>query len=402
MPTYVYKAKNNAAQTIAGRLSAHNQDDAVEAVHQLGLVPIAVEEETAQGVLVSHIHAGNVRSKDLYAFTKQLAGLVKSGVALLRGLELISRQPKNPYFAKTIADLALGVKAGRSFSSCLADYPAIFSPLYVAMVHAGEEMGNMKDMLAQIAAFQKRQEEISGKVKSALVYPMIMLGVGVLTVAFILTFVMPRIAGIFSDASQHLPWPTVIVLSISRFLKIFWVPLGLGVTAGVVMINRWRQTSKGQITVGRFLLTVPAVKDLVIKADLARFVRTLHLLLQSGLPLVQAIEIAIPTIENPLLRQDLFICAQGLTAGHNLGSCLRNSTLIPDLMTQSLTVAEESGSLNDALADIADTYEADVEEAARLLTTLLEPLMILAIGLVVGFIIFAMLLPIFSMDILAR
>ena len=140
----------------------------------------------------------------------------------------------------------------------------------------------------------------------------------------------------------------------------------------------------------------------ILKADLARFVRTLHLLLHSGLPLVRAIEIAIPTVENPLLKQDIFLCAEGLTAGDNLGNCLKRSTLIPDMMIQSLTVAEESGSLNDALADLAESYEGEVQESARLMTTLLEPLMILGIGLIVGFIIFAMLLPIFSMDILAR
>ena len=402
MSTYVYKAKNTSAQTVTGRLSAANPDEAVESVHQLGLVPVAVEEETAQGILISNIRAGNVRSGDIYAFTKQLAGLVRSGVALLRGLELISRQPKSPYFAKTVADIAAGVKSGRSFSSCLADYPGIFSPLYVAMVRAGEETGNIKDMLAQIAAFQKRQEEMSAKVKGALVYPLIMLSVGLLTVTFILTFVMPRIAGIFADASQHLPLPTLIVMGISRFLKTFWMPLVMALAVGGVTFERWRRSIEGRIAIGRFLLGVPVVKDIVLKADLARFVRTLHLLLHSGLPLVRAIEIAIPIVENPLLKQDIFLCAEGLTAGDNLGNCLKRSLLIPEMMTQSLTIAEESGSLNDALADLAESYEGEVQESARLMTTLLEPIMILGIGLIVGFIIFAMLLPIFSMDILAR
>ena len=402
MPSYIYKAKNTAAQTVAGRLNAQNQDEAIESIHQAGLVPVSVEEENSQGVLLSAVRETKIKSKELYLFTKQLAGLIKSGVALLKALEVIASQTKNQYFAKVLQDIVLDVKTGRSFSAALIDYPAVFSPLYVSMVQAGEEMGHLRAMLLDLAEFQKKQEEMSSKVAGALVYPVMMLGVGGATVFFILTFVMPKIAVIFAGTGERLPWPTIAVMAISHFLKLFWAPILLMIAVGWFTFNRWRTTPVGQIVIGGILLKMPLIKELVLKADLARFTRTMHLLLSSGLTLVRAIEVAAPTIHNPQLKAGILRCAEGLTAGENLGNCLKKSPLIPDMMTQVLTVAEESGSLNDALKDIAESYEGDVNEAVKAMTTLLEPMMILGVGLVVGFIVFAMLLPIFSMDIMAR
>jgi general secretion pathway protein F len=229
-----------------------------------------------------------------------------------------------------------------------------------------------------------------------------MLAVGAATVVFILTFVMPKIATIFAGTTEHLPLPTQIVMSVSAFLKIFWLPLFGAVALMAIMLKRWGQTPQGRIKVGQALLGLPLIRELIIKADLARFARTLNLLLQSGLPLVRAIEVAAGTIDSPQIRVDMFVCAEGLTAGENLGNCLKRSVYFPELFVQALAVAEEGGELSSALADIAESCEAEVNEAVKVVTTLLEPAMILAVGSIVGFIIFAMLLPIFSMDIMAR
>ena len=402
MSSYVYKAKNNFAQTITGRIDASNQDEALETIYRQGLVPVSIEEETTQGVLVSEIRTRKIRGKELYAFTKQLAGLIKSGVALLKALEVISQNTRNPYLAKIIGDIAAGVKTGRAFSSCLGDYPSIFSNFTVAMVRVGEEMGHLREVLADLAEFQKRQEEMSAKVQGALVYPMVMLAVGAMTVFFILTFVMPKISGIFGGVGQALPWPTRVVMAVSHFFQLFWVPLMLAVTALGIACSQWQKSPKGRAAIGRILLSIPFVRDLVLKADVARFCRSMHLLLESGLPLVRSIEVSAPTIHNPQLKKDLFLCAEALNAGESLGNSLRQSALFPEIFAQTLTIAEESGSLNEVLKDIAESCEADVNETVKTLTTLLEPLMILGVGLVVGFIVFAMLLPIFSMDLMAQ
>ncbi len=171
---------------------------------------------------------------------------------------------------------------------------------------------------------------------------------------------------------------------------------------GLLAFNRWRATPRGSIVIGQFLLNLPCVRGFVLKVDLARFTRTMSLLLESGLTIIRSIEMAIPTMHNPQLKMDLLVCVQSLAGGENLGQCLAKSNLIPPMMVQLITVGEESGSLQESLKDIAESYEADINETTKLITTVLEPVMILAVGAVVGFIVFAMLLPIFSMDIMAH
>ncbi|MDE2027353.1 MAG: type II secretion system F family protein [Candidatus Omnitrophica bacterium] len=402
MPSYIYKAKKDAVNAITGQISAQTQEDALEFINQLGLIPVSIEESNAQGVLFRNIREVRIRGQELYLFSKQLASLLKSGLTLLKALEILSQQCKNVYFARVISEIAIGVKSGRAFSACLADYPAIFMPLFVAQVSAGEEMGKLRQMLNSVADFLKAQDEFSTKVRNACVYPAFMLVVGVSTVIFILSFVMPKLAVIFMQAGQALPWPTRVVMAVSHFFKFYGLWALAAMALGIAAFNRWRKTALGSIAVGQFLLNIPYVRDFVLKVDLARFTRTLSLLLESGLTIIRSIEMAIPTMHNPQLKADLRMSIQGLTGGEGLGHALSRSGLIPPLMVQLVTVGEESGSLQDALKDIAEGYESEISETTKLITTVLEPVMIVVVGGVVGFIVFAMLLPIFSMDIMAR
>jgi type II secretory pathway component PulF len=401
MPFYFYKAKKSSAETVTGRLDAQNQDEALHIIHQLGLVPVSLEE-LAQGMLVKDIRPRRIQLKEVYQFTKQLGGLVKSGVPLLKALEVISVQTRKVYLAKIISDLALAVKSGRSFSLALSDYPEIFSSLYVAMVQAGEEIGQLRDVLLDVAEFQKKQQEFLSKVTGAMVYPVIMLLVGMATVFFILTFVLPKIAVIYTDTAQILPLPTLIVMKISKFFQIFWLPIVIGISVVMVIINKWTKTLSAKVIIGQWSLKVPFLRDFVLKTDLSRFTRTTHLLINSGLTLVRSMEVAIPTVINPQLREDLVRCITSLKSGESLGESLNRSLLVPDMIQQMLSVAEESGSLQESLRDIAESYESDINESIRFVTTLLEPIMILTIGSIVGFVVFAMLMPIFSMDLLAN
>ena len=402
MPSYFYKAKKDATNAITGQINAQNEEDALEIINQLGLIPVSIEESNASGVLLSDIRESKVKGKELYLFSKQLANLLKSGVTLLKALEVLAGQTKSVYFSRVLNDISIGVKSGRSFSACLDEYPAIFSSLFIAMVRAGEEMGKLRQMLNSVADFLKAQEEFSAKVRGAMVYPIFMLGVGVSTVIFILTFVMPKMSVIFMDAGQALPLPTVIVMNISHFFKSFGLEALIGLVLFVLAFNRWRATPQGAIVIGQFLLNLPGVRGFVLKVDLARFTRTMSLLLESGLTIIRAIEMASATMHNPQLKVDLLVCVQGLSSGENLGSCLSRSNLIPPMMVQLITVGEESGNLQESLRDIAESYEADINETTKLITTVLEPVLILAVGAVVGLIVFAMLLPIFSMDLMAH
>lgn len=402
MPAYIYKAKKESAETVTGQVSAENQDEALELIHQLGLLPISVEESTSAGQLVRQIKNAKVKGKEVYLFSKQLASLIKSGVPLLQALEVIARQTKNQTFARAIGDIMTNVRNGRSLSSSLSDYPQIFSTLYVAMVRAGEESGNLREMLSRMAEHQKSQEEISSKVRSALTYPVFMLLIGISTVIFILTFVMPKLSVMFKDLGQDLPWPTMVVLGISHAIRTAGIWGAVAAVFVVLLISRWSQSQQGRLAVSRIVLAFPFLRTFFLRVDLARFCRTLALLLKSGLPILRSIEVAVPTLDNSFVKRDILACVQGLTAGNSLGSCLRQSSIIPDMMSQLITVGEESGSLTESLGDIADSYEQDINESVKFMTTLLEPIMILSVGVVVGFIVFAMLLPIFQMDLMAR
>lgn len=401
MPAYSYRAKKESAETVVGQVVAQNREDAIELISQMGLLPVLVEEKTAEGGSPRRLRR-SVRAKDLYAFSKQLASLLKSGMPILQALDVMSRQTPNRYFAKVIAETSAGVKNGRSMSSCLADYPKVFPPLYVAMVHAGEESANVREMLVELSEYLKAQDELITKVRSAMVYPLFMLGMGIATAFFILTFVLPKITRLFTDMQQALPWPTRVVIGISDALRAGGLWTVVAVLAVILLANRWRQSAPGRMAISRIVLALPFLRNLFLKIDLARFCRTLQLLLRSGLPITQAIEISVPTLSNQLLKREIFACAQGVTAGETLGDCLRKSALMPEMMCHLTTVGEESGTLPEALGDITESFEQEIGEATKVATTLLEPVMILTVGLMIGFIIFAMLMPIFQMDIMAR
>lgn len=402
MPSFTYKAKKPTAETVTGQIRAESYDEAVELIGQLGLLPVEVEEQSQRGETVSKIKSRPVTAKDLYMFSRQLAGLLKSGVPILQALETLSRQMNNTYFSKVIDRVTSGVRSGRSLSQCLADYPDIFSSLYVAMVHAGEESGRIRDMVLSLAQYQKQQSELMAKVKGALVYPVVMGLVGAGTVIFILTYVMPKIAVLFKDAGAALPWPTQVLLTVSEFMQSWWYAAIIAFLIAVLFFRSLSRTGRLKAWLSNRGLRIPGIRHFVMKVELERFCRTLAILLQSGIPIVQSIRIASATLDNDALRKEFERCHEQLTGGGSLGAALRQGELIPETVAQMISVGEESGSLDEALADLTDIYAQDIQETTKAATTLIEPLMILTVGLVVGFIVLAMLLPVFQMDVLAQ
>ncbi len=402
MSTFFYKAKKDASNTVTGKINANHVEEAIERIYQLGLVPVSVQLATEQGALVSDIKVVSVKIKEVAIFSRQLSGLLKSGVPLLRSLEILSVQTKHRYLSNVINEIGIGIKSGRNFSACLNDYPVVFTSLYVAMIKAGEEMGQLRQMLLSMSEFLRKQEEFMVKVRHALVYPAVMLLVGLGTVIFILTFVMPKVTVIFINTKQHLPWPTQVVMALSHFLRYAGIPILFIISVLTFMFNKWQNTAQGKFTIGKMVLAIPVLRDFILKADLALFTRTLQLLLESRLPIIRAIETAVPMVSQPLLRAQLLMCAEQIKGGESLGNALSVATLIEPMMVQQITVAEESGNLPEALGDLAQGYENDVDAMTKTVTALIEPLMIVGVGAIVGFMVFAMLMPIFSMDILAH
>ncbi len=403
MPVFVYKAKKENAETVAGDIIARDSDEAVELLTRRNLIPVSVEERSsASGGLLRDLKVSRIGLKQMYVFTRQLVALLKSGVALLQALDVLGRQTKHAYFSRVLVEVAASIRNGRSFSDSLSDHPAVFSSLYVAMARAGEESGRLRELLANMTVYFKKQDEISSRIRAALAYPAFMLGVGILTVFFILTFVMPRVAVLFSGINTPLPWPTVFIMGLSRGVVKSWPFLAGFVVVGAIAARTFDQAVWLRRGVGQSLALIPFVRELALKVDSERFARTLGLLLQSGIPILKALEVAIPTLSIEDLKSSLLLVQQRVAGGAGFGDALKEVSALPEMFAQLISVGEESGELADTLMDIADTYEQDIGEVSKTLTTLLEPLMILLVGAIVGFIVFAMLLPIFQMDILAQ
>jgi type II secretory pathway component PulF len=400
MPVFVYKAKKENAQTVTGEISARDVDEAVDAIGRLGLLPVVVEEKGA-ATSVGVVRSRPVKMRLVYAFTRQLVRLIKSGVPLLRALEILAHQTRDAHFKAIIDDITVNLRNGRSFSSCLSDHPQAFMDVYVTLVRAGEESGRLKELLASLMVYQSKQEEIAQKVRGALVYPAVMLFVGLGTVLFILSFVMPKISVLFLGMHTELPWPTRVVMGLSQAVHFAWPAFVVLLFLGIVFARSLSQTPAWRRKIKDFFSDLPFIKGFVIKTDIERFSRTMGLLMDSGIPILKALEIAVPTLDYAPLRAELAMCHERVSGGASFGDCLKDSPFIPDIVVQLISVGEESGELAEALKDIADTCEQEIAETTKALTTLLEPLLILFVGLVVGFIVFAMLMPIFQMDMFA-
>ncbi len=401
MPIFEYKAKKGTAEIVTGQVDARTQEEAIEFISQQGFLPVSIVERKGSLPSVVTVSSGKVRPRELLIFSRQLASLLKAGIPILRALSLINQQVKSLFFKNIILSLHQEIKEGRSFSDALTKYPSIFSSFFVAMIKVGEESGNLKEMLARLAEYQERQEEISSKVRAALAYPIFMTFVGIGTITFILTFVMPRISVLFSSTGQSLPWQTQVLLAISSVFQHGWLALLVGFIVGGFLFSSWCQTPSGRSLTSRVKLKLPLIGDLVLKAELAQFARTMELLMKSGISLLKGLSIVASTLNNETLKQELLACRKDIEDGSSLGQSLRKSKMMPQMMTNLITVGEESGALGHVMGDIADFYEEETNAAIKLATTLLEPLMILAVGLVVGFMVVAMLLPIFQMDMLA-
>ncbi len=406
MPIYKYRAKKGPEDVVEGFIEAQNQDEAIEKLGQMEYLPMAIEEQdklpAAQRGDEPHKIQGGVRSREVTIFSRQLASLLKSGVPILEALSVIQEQSENSAMKAILQDIHNAVKDGAEFSSVLRSYPRIFPALYVAMVRTGEDSGALPEALMRIADYRAKQEENISRFRMAMAYPALMAIVGMATVVFMLTFVMPRLMKIFSGMGQDLPLPTQILISISQGVRQWWLPAVIVILFAILIAKKQASTQTGRVSLGLLKLHIPLFGRFALKTELSRFSRTLELLIKNGVPILKAIDIAIPVLENEVIKAQLRASHKALEGGGSFGMSLKQSPLFPKFMSNLIIVGEQSGKLDEALAEIADIYERDTEETIRIMSSLLEPLMILVMGLIVGFIVVAMLLPIFEINVMAR
>jgi len=406
MPTYKYRAKKGPEEIISGNMDAKSEAEVVERLSQMGYFPVGIELETAasgaQPASIEEKSSGRIKSSEITVMSRQLASLLKSGVPILASLNIIKEQTANPHLKYILNDIHDTVKDGATFSYALSRYPRVFPTLYVSLIRAGEDSGSLPQALIRIAEYRSRHEEMLSRFRMAMAYPVLMALVGIGTIIFMLTFVMPRLMGIFDSMGQGLPLPTKILISLSNALRQygFWIVVVLFVF--ILLIKRELRTRQGKLFFSILKLRIPVLGNLTLKSELARFSRTLELLIKSGIPILKAIDISIPVLENEVLKNHFRQSYKELEQGGSFGRSLKNSRVFPSFMSNLLIVGEESGKLDESLSELATSYERDTEEAMRIFASLLEPMMILIMGLAVGFIVVAMLLPIFEINVMVR
>ncbi|OGX46349.1 MAG: hypothetical protein A2216_03690 [Omnitrophica WOR_2 bacterium RIFOXYA2_FULL_45_12] len=415
MPTYKYKAKKGL-ETTEGRIEAASEKAAVEKLGALGYLPVRLEPvgagsepaPTFERRVFTRLDSsggvvrGRIRSKDITVFSRQLASLLKSGVPILRAIETISEQSENHKLKAILKNVHNSIKDGSTFSSAFLRYPNVFAPIYIAIIRSGEDSGALPEALLRIAEYRLKQEEVISRVRMAMAYPLFMGLVGCGTIVFMLTFVMPKLTRLFSGMSQSLPFPTRMLMTASSFLR-QWYPLIIIFLAVFIFVLRAQaRTKAGRLYLSSFILRLPLLGKFILKAELGRFSRTLGLLIKNGISILRAIDIAIPALDNEVIKNILRQSHKDLEQGGSFGKSLKKSRLIPVFMSNLIIIGEESGKLDDALAETAFSYERDTDESLKTMANLLEPLMILVMGLIVGFIVVAMLLPVFEMNAVAN
>lgn len=410
MPKFRYTAYDVGNKELSGVVEALNLDLATAQVKSMGLRPYdvrpvddgkakkkaaATPQQTTRKKAPLTI-GSIVSQKELTVFTRQLAVLIQAGLPLLRALEVLERQEKNPAFRFVLADLAETIRSGNTLSDGLANHPKVFDRLFVNMVRAGEAGGVLDVVLSRLAKFAEKAMRIKGKVKSAMTYPVIVIFVALLVMAGLMLFIVPKFEDIFRDLLKgaELPALTQFVLSVSNFMKdqILGTLAIIGaVVATFVIVKR---TKQGQRFIDKMKIVLPPTGELFRKAAIARFARTLGTLLQSGVPILQALTITRDTIGNSIIMDAIDSVHDRVKEGEGVATPLDQTKIFPSMVTSMIDVGEETGELPEMLTRIADTYDEEVDNSVAALTSIIEPIMIVFLAVIVGIIVIAMFLPI--------
>ncbi|MBS3732872.1 MAG: type II secretion system inner membrane protein GspF [Desulfobacterales bacterium] len=405
MPIFEYTALNANGKTIRDIVDADSAPAARQKLRASRIYPVSIKEvydtDSRQGTRITEWlrpFSNRVSQGELSVMTRQLATLLGAGFPLVSALNTLIPQTRSAVLKRTIAQIKDSIEEGSSFAAALGQYPETFSDIYVNMVGSGESSGTLELVLNRLADITERQQAISQSVRSAMAYPLLMLFVGTLILVFLLTYIVPSITAIFTDMDQALPLPTRVLISSSDFLKNAWWIILIGLVAVFMVGRHVKKTDKGGYAFDRLALRLPMLGPLKTKLAVARFSRTLGSLLENGVSLMAALGIVKNIVGNRLIGDAIENAALNVEKGGSLAASLETANVLPHISIQMIQVGENSGELEAMLGKIADIYENEVEATVSSMTALLEPLIILFMGIVVGFIVLSICLPIFEMN----
>ncbi|HJR63462.1 MAG TPA: type II secretion system F family protein [Gemmatimonadaceae bacterium] len=392
MPTFAYTARTLNGELKSATMDASSRDEVVNSLRRQKLIVVKVDEEKRKKGM-----GGRVKMRDIVIFTRQFSTMINSGLPLVQALDILSRQSENKTLQEITRQVVYDVESGHTVADALRKHPKAFSELYVNMVAAGEAGGILDTILMRLATFLEKNDALIGKVKSAMVYPMVILSVAVIAVTVLLVFVIPTFEAMFASVNLALPLPTRVVIGLSKFLIGYWWAILLGIGGTIYSLRQYYRTPSGQLAIDSFLLKVPVLGDLLRKSAVSRFTRTLGTLISSGVSILDGLEITAKTAGNRVIHDAIMESRASIAGGDTIAAPLQKSAVFPPMVISMISVGEQTGGLDEMLSKIADFYDTEVDTAVSALLSLMEPIMIVFLGVVVGGMVVAMYLPIFDM-----
>jgi len=393
--TYVWKGKTSAGEKVTGESTVENRRELNNVLRKRRVIATDVKERKGKGK--GKGKRGTIKTNDLAIFTRQFATMINAGLPIVQCLDTLSKQVTKERFRDVLLQVMKDVESGSTLAEAMAKHKTIFPDLYVSMVEAGESGGILDVILQRLSVFLEKLDALKRKVKTAMMYPSVVLSVAILATVFLLLFIIPTFANMFSEYGGILPLPTRIVMGLSSFLRGQWYILVAAIAGTVFGLRRYRASEKGRLKTDAFLLKVPAIGDIIRKAAVARFTRTLGTLISSGVPILDGLAITARTAGNQVVHNAVVATRVSIREGQTIAEPLRQSEVFPPMVVQMISIGEETGALDEMLEKIADFYEEEVDTAVDGLTSIIEPIMIVVMGGIVGGMVVAMYLPIFKM-----
>jgi len=405
MPVYEYSALDINGKNTSGVVDAESALAARQKLRASKIFPVSITEagvtsteKESKTFSLLHFFSRSIKSSEISMLTRHLATLVGAGFPLVSAIDTLIPQTGSHVFKKTLANIKDSIIEGNSFADALSLYPGVFSAIYINMVRSGETSGTLEIVLERLADIAEKQQALRSQIRSALLYPVLMLIVGAVVLFFLLAYIVPNITSIFSDMNQILPAPTRFLIAFSDLFKHYWWVIFIVIFVAIFAVRTIKKTSKGSYLLDKSLLSFPLVGSLARKLAVARFSRTLGSLLENGVPMLHALKIVKNIVGNIIISNAVEAAAKEVEEGQGLGMVLAESRVFPNLFTQMVQVGEKSGELEQMLKKAADVYENEIELSIMNITSMLEPIMILIMGIIIAFIVISICLPIFEMN----
>lgn len=400
MASFHYKAKTLNGEIVTGKFDAQDRNMVISLLRSKGYFPLLIKEAERVEREIKLLPQKKVSIKDLAIFCKQFYTMINAGVTVIGCLDLLRRQTENKRLVKVIGNVYDDLQKGMALSETIRMHPDVFPPIMINMIEVGEVSGTLDLVLKRLTTHFEKDNKIKQKIKTAMAYPAVIGCIALVMVVFMLTFIVPKFVGVFLQTGGELPLPTKILVTVSNTVKNIWFLLGAAVTIGILvhLLSRFKKSEIGRSIISNLIIRLPLIGSNVKKIIASRFTRSLSLLLMTGIPLVQALEVVDRVVNNPIVTKGLVKVEEEIKRGSSLAGPLEGMGIFPAMVTQMISVGEEAGSLDSIIETVADFYDEELDVSISRLISLLEPIMIFVLALIVGGIVISMMLPVFGMN----